>query len=739
MSYLAEQLIATTQNFQQSLESVRAPDEGEPYIGLPAYELEDCRNFYGREDDLDRLMRKIGKEPLTILHAVSGAGKSSLLQAGVQLRCLCDGNIPLYVTLNNRSNVVKELKNMLLGGLDSAKSRHHSQTLHDFLLDVIAVTNGATQFVIMLDQFEVLFTHQTRIGVYSDKLLHLRDQLEPCLVDKRINLHVRWVIALREEHLSNLVALLDESIEKQHTTKCKLFNLDEEQAIDAITHPAIKRDIIYSENLPQMIVRDRDVDDKELLPSQLQLVCSELYRQLPDGHGAVTLAMYAELGQAQGILRNHLDRILRDPATVDPTLRAKGLLLLEQLVTADKRRRARTVQQLERTLGLRGVSADEIRTLLRVFMSYRIVRTDKREEGLVYDLTHDYLTDQIALTQEAAAQRLAEDILENEVWHISQGFGDTIPEDKLAAIRPYETHLDISDQTRALIDRSWATVHQKREEAIALERRGKRWFQRFSLLLALVATVLGGVALYPYALSLLAGRENAKVFYDSATIAIGTNDVDATKSEKPEREFKHAPFYINQFEVSNYQYGLCIRARQCTLPIDAAMFPDKDDEDYEITLDYPVGGVQATQAETFCAWVGGRLPTELEWVRAARGMSGWASPWDPVDFDSEKANLNSGSPTGVEGYSSSGNPEGVLNLVGNVWEWTATYAQAESYHSYNPDDVWHGDALDLQLDVGLTLRGGGWNDNSFVRVTRRVFAVGTEARVYWGFRCAFDS
>ncbi|HOT92063.1 MAG TPA: SUMF1/EgtB/PvdO family nonheme iron enzyme [Anaerolineae bacterium] len=114
---------------------------------------------------------------------------------------------------------------------------------------------------------------------------------------------------------------------------------------------------------------------------------------------------------------------------------------------------------------------------------------------------------------------------------------------------------------------------------------------------------------------------------------------------------------------------------------------------------HPVVLVTWDEAAAYCAWVGGRLPTQEEWERAARGRDGRLYPWGN-EFVPGRANTREsglGSPTPVGVFVDGESPEGLLDMAGNVWEWTAS--------DYN-----------LQTKI---LRGGAWN---FPADSAKVFA-----------------
>ncbi len=135
-------------------------------------------------------------------------------------------------------------------------------------------------------------------------------------------------------------------------------------------------------------------------------------------------------------------------------------------------------------------------------------------------------------------------------------------------------------------------------------------------------------------------------------------------------------------------------------------------------LDHPVIHVSQQDATAYCAWVGGRLPSEVEWEFIARGVERRAYPWGN-DWDAARVHWKSGgAAAGVEpvGRRTEGEtPEGLQDLAGNVWEWTSSRTNA-------------GKAV---------LKGGAWaTDNpAYLRAAMRLDEAPDFSSDDVGFRC----
>ncbi len=169
---------------------------------------------------------------------------------------------------------------------------------------------------------------------------------------------------------------------------------------------------------------------------------------------------------------------------------------------------------------------------------------------------------------------------------------------------------------------------------------------------------------------------------DRVAIPAGPFVQGATRGADDERPLQKrtlGAFHIDRTEVTRAMFARCVAARRCPAP-PLALATEGN---------LPVTNVSWHDARAYCAFAGGRLPSEAEWEKAARGTDGREYPWgDDLDcarsnwgnFDGEGpcAGKNPGRPVSVGQYPAGASPYGVLDLAGNVWEWVAdTYAEDE--------------------------------------------------------------
>jgi serine/threonine-protein kinase len=151
-------------------------------------------------------------------------------------------------------------------------------------------------------------------------------------------------------------------------------------------------------------------------------------------------------------------------------------------------------------------------------------------------------------------------------------------------------------------------------------------------------------------------------------------------NEEPLHSIVLPAFWISKTPVTNAEYERFVHATGHRVPIHWAggIIPSGKEH-------HPVVFVDWFDARAFCGWAGGRLPTEAEWEKAARGVDGKIYPWGDARPNRKLCNHNLffGDTLEVGHHPDGASPYGVLDMAGNVWEWTASIP---SPYPYNPQD-----------------------------------------------------
>ncbi|HHT9146931.1 MAG TPA: formylglycine-generating enzyme family protein [Candidatus Wunengus sp. YC61] len=232
----------------------------------------------------------------------------------------------------------------------------------------------------------------------------------------------------------------------------------------------------------------------------------------------------------------------------------------------------------------------------------------------------------------------------------------------------------------------------------------KNRFMGNKAVIGLLAVLMAGVSGVGVASDDRSEKEKKAINYDEMVLIPAGKFIFGNPGHK--KEISLPAFMIDKYEVTNRQY---------------AKF--NLDHRYEpVMANFPVIMVSHYDAINHCDALDKRLPTEQEWEKAARGTDGRIYPWGN-EFDVQAAVTNETDfeghplqPLAVGAHKKGKSPYGVMDMAGNVWEWT---------HSYDERYV--------------ILKGGSFfEDRNNAKTTSTLRSIPDDSKDYVGFRCVKD-
>ncbi len=695
-----------------------------PYPGMVPFRAEDARFFYGREDEIDELLRRLRHQRYLFIIGPSGSGKTSFLFAGL---------IPKLYKVHPDQWLVRQLRpgprpldtlRQVLGVEDASDVADWQR----FVERLLAQHPPCQRLLLVIDQLEELFAQVSKAEQTTFiAAIHVLQEVQACTL----------LLTLRADFYPDLMT--SDLWPVQPAERLDIAPLRGDALRDAITLPAQRQGVYLEAGLLERLLADA-AEEPGVLPlvqETMQLLWGQMERRL------LPLKAYQRLGGdgRSGLavaVATKADATLAELSSEQQSIARRIFLRLVQFGEgrADTRRR----QPLS-ALRAAGDEPDLFDQTLRHLMGHRLL-TLSGEEGdsdRLADLAHEALisgwpTFQKWLTErreeEQIRRRLVSDVKE---WERRDRDGFFLYEGtRLKPAQEWAAQNE-SELNQALSE--FLAASKRRE----IRRRAlQRFIQAVVVLFAILGLISVGQALRVNLLRLQARGEMVNI--PAGTALLGTDDQNIQRA-CPQREVELAAFSLHKYEVSNRQYGLCVKAGVCDTPITFANEIDFEEEDPRL----PVTWVTAFQAAKFCRWIGGRLPTEAEWERAARGSDGRPWPWGNENPTPQRVNLflpeygNSVTNTvrvDAPYFIGGATPEpeaGIMHLLGNVWEWTSTPTTCDA--AYDCPTAWDGES-----EVkALYLRGMSWqdelaNDPSLVSLGKECVPFGFADDV--GFRCA---
>lgn len=383
----------TIQNYYGQRESIPKA----PYKFLSYYDIGDRDIFFGRDSVIDKLVGRIAQHRVLTINGQSGAGKTSLINAGLIPRLA--ENDYLYVCFRDYSDPLKQIREHFATNSQFQVAGANELSLLQILQRICL--DDENSVVIILDQFERFLT-DVAAKAKSEFLEQLRECIEGDLSSTQLNL----LISLRDDFYGKLLLEAEDAIPSfaSESRNYNLRTLSREEARAAIVRPLMKLTdkigfkLAFVDNvlLPHLMGHTRH---EQIQPPHLQIVCNQLYekacgqyaKSLENGEPVVIdEELYNSLGRTQGILRNYLDDVVDDITNADPKDVGVVRSLLKTLVNSSGTRKFLSIEAI--CAELPGVSRKRVSELIEQLETRRIVETQNRSG---HSLSHEFLVEKV--------------------------------------------------------------------------------------------------------------------------------------------------------------------------------------------------------------------------------------------------------------------------------------------------------------------------------------------------------
>jgi formylglycine-generating enzyme required for sulfatase activity len=756
---------------------------GRIFPGLRPFEAEDAVLFFGREEQTDELLRRLGDTRFLGVVGLSGSGKSSLVRAGLlpalrrghlegassqwRVAVTRPGSDPLGIvarelnlTLGPREDRLGFLRSGKLGLADA--SRHGRNPDENLLL--------------VVDQFEEIFRFRSSNRDRAGEAAEFVELLIGAAQEYESEYRVYIVITMNSDFLgecaqfSGLPEILNES-------QYLLPRMARAQLREAILGPAALGGVQVTEDLLKNLL-DRTEEGRDQLPVLQHLLLRMWETRQPSGRGfRLTNDQYEAVGGWDDALNRHAEAVARSlPEQSQSLVKRIFQRLTERGLKGQEVRRPATVRELKQVAE---VSSGEVATVVERFREEgcNLLTSPDRDlsDDSVIDISHECLIRHWKLlckwTEEEAdwgewyrrvedrrrikGALLVDPELEAALLARKHGRWNPVWAERYA-IEKNGVKPAYGDVIRFLND-----SEEKRRVEIAQLRQTKKRVAAAAVLFAVLFVAAAVAGWLAWRANIRADEATAKfaallssppspvkrgpeiegaagkfVLIRAGTFLMGCSlgDIECNSGEKPTHKVTLThDFYMGESDVTVGAYRRFVQATRRAMP-EAPPFTQTDV--------HPVVNVSWQDATDYCKWDGGgRLPTEAQWEYASRAGTN-LSRYGNLDEIAWYAN-NSGiinplnSDRGAHPVKQKEpNNFGLYDMLGNVWQWCADWYDGKYYEKSPPQDP---PGPESSPDGTRSLRGGSWiYDARSLRVSYRArYRPGVRYGDV-GFRCVRD-
>jgi formylglycine-generating enzyme required for sulfatase activity len=732
-----------------------APGES-PYMGLRYFDTGDAGLFFGREELTEKLAARLAQDPIVIIVGASGSGKSSLARAGLIPTWQCGiatsgGRLsgPVYV-ITPTAHPLERLAVSLTR--DSELVGATAALIDDLGRDVRSLhlwvrkwgeRSGEDHCLLLVDQFEEIFTlckDARERKAWVDNLIYAISQPDGPL---------RVILTLRADFYQYCAEYegLRQALDRYQTYIGPMSCAELRRAIEA---PALAHAWTFQVGLVDLILQDVGQE-----PGALPLLAHALLETWQRREGrTLTLAGYTTAGGVRKAIAQTAENVYDQFSPEARRIARRIFLNLTEL--------GESVQYTRRRVKLADLTppdghSDVLEGVLKALVAARLVILDHDSAEVAHEaLIREWPTLQNWLDEGRSDLLIQRHLTQSAVEWQSRGCD---PAELYRGMRLSQAENWARAQASEVgsLERNFLRAAR---EAVWRERRSVRL--RWVGLVVVVGLVVLVVVLaltnqldplyqwvYPQpTIEWVIIREGKFLMGSPKNLVALKNEqtvyLDAQNNEQPVHSVYLDAFKIARFEVTNDQYHQCVLAKTCD-PSGNSYYT------YTENASRPVTNVSWQDAKDFCTWIGGRLPTEAEWEKAARGgkekeLYPWGSE-TPVctrglkngaQFSDCKHTENA-DPTEIVG-SFAPNGYGLYDMAGNAQEWVNDgYGMYMGYDLKDYDPPIISNPRGVVNEKQKISRGGSWNSNlAYIRVTMRSMEISTNRRNDLGFRCAIS-
>ena len=505
-----------------------------PYVGPRPFEPSDRSLFFGRDAEINELLSLVISHRAVLFYAQSGAGKSSLVNAGLipqlekegfeilptaRVQGLLKDTDPQTIDNLYIFNTILCLYGCLKKQIDHEHLK--KRRLADFLAEIDRSTDQAGEKqarVLIFDQFEELFTFYPER--WTDRTGFFEQVAEAIEADPLL----RVVFTMREDYIAQLDPYVTQ-LPKNLRTRFRLERLRRDAALEAVTRPLKGTVRKFAPGVDQKLVDELMevrveteggktivVNGEFVEPVQLQVVCQTLWRGLPPETITITEENLKRFGDVDNALSKFYERAIK--ATVEATGVKEGELRrwFEQKLLTPSGTRGTVYRGQQDTAGLGNQAVTELENM-------HILRGERRGGAAWYELTHDRFIDPILQSnrQWLSQRQSAEDsrqkfetkasawakggraggllldeteLREAQLWLVSKEAADLSHSETLIAfVEASQAAIDESNRKREI---ALANAKAEEQRHIAERERRRATQLKLAMISSLVFAILAG-------------------------------------------------------------------------------------------------------------------------------------------------------------------------------------------------------------------------------------------------------